>query len=147
MVMDPQEPQQPEYGADPQQPAPLDEEELYPSGHGGPAPPSVVRMGRSWGALLSGWVWAVSNRVWLGLLDLPFIINPLIWIPFRILLAYKGNEWAWQARRFEGVEQFRRAQRRWATWGVLVLAAQLCLVVFCFWGLGRVAPLMPSGGG
>jgi hypothetical protein len=125
-----------------------DGSEAYPSGVGGPAPPLVLRMGWSWGALLAGWLWAVCNGVWIGLLDLVLMANPVIWVAFRLVLGGKGNEWAWQNRRFGSVAHFARVQRRWAQFGGLVLAAQLALMLLLFVHLGQLVhvPTVTGGG-
>lgn len=71
--------------------------------------------GWNWGAFLMNWIWAIGNRVWIGLLAL------VLGIIMSIILGIKGSEWAWQNRRWESVEQFKTVQRIWAYWGVAVL--------------------------
>ena len=37
-------------------------------------------------------------------------------MPF--VCGFKGNEWAWQNRRWDNVQQFKDVQRIWTYWGV-----------------------------
>lgn len=73
--------------------------------------------GWSWGAFLLNWIWAVSNRTWIGLLC--FI--PYIGFVMSIILGIKGREWAWRNKRWESVEHFQSVQRRWSVWGLVVV--------------------------
>jgi len=79
------------------------------SGTLGPVPEEIK--GWNWGAFWLNWIWAIGNQVWVGLLAL------VIGIIMAIILGVKGNEWAWQNRRFESVEQFKQVQRTWSYWG------------------------------
>jgi len=63
----------------------------------------------NWGAFLNPFWWSIFNRTYIGLLVLA--IGPI----FSFVLLFKGNEWAWQNRRFESEEEFTRIQRSWAS--------------------------------
>ncbi|MCE5313909.1 MAG: hypothetical protein ABFD49_02610 [Armatimonadota bacterium] len=78
--------------------------------------PLEVR-GWNWGAFLLGWIWAIANRTWIGLLALVPYIGVIMWV----VLGVKGNEWAWQNRRWDSVEQFKATQRVWAYWGLAMI--------------------------
>ncbi|MGI6294809.1 MAG: RING finger protein [Armatimonadota bacterium] len=85
-------------------------------------PPEIA--GRlNWGAFLLTLFWSIANNVWIGLL----VLVPYVgWvIPF--VLLFKGNEWAWQNRRFESLQHFNEVQNAWMKWGVGLL-----LVSFAF---------------
>jgi len=82
------------------------------SGSGGPAPPQLRRW--SWGAFFLHWIWGVANNVWIAFLVL---LLPVVW---NIVLGVKGNEWAWQHRRFESLEKFDEIQAVWARWGLIL---------------------------
>jgi hypothetical protein len=79
--------------------------------------------GWNWGAFWLHWIWSIGNQVWIGLLTL------LIGIVMQIILGIKGNEWAWQNRRWESVEQFKQVQRTWAIWGWVIFAILMVIVV------------------
>lgn len=71
--------------------------------------------GFNWGACLLGWVWAICNNTWIGLLCL----IPYIGLIMFIILAIKGNEWAWQNRQWENAEQFKQVQAIWTRSGII----------------------------
>ena len=73
----------------------------------------------SWAGFLMNWWWAVWMNTWIGLLALV----PGLGFVMAIVLGAKGNEWAWQNRKWESVEQFNEVQRIWTRWGVGLLIA------------------------
>lgn len=80
--------------------------------------------GWNWGAFFSGWIWAVANNTYIGLLA--FV--PYVGYIMNFVLAIKGNEWAWQHRKFESVEQFRAVQKAWARWGFAIFVVTILLL-------------------
>jgi hypothetical protein len=60
-------------------------------------PPGVA--GWSWGACLLSWVWAIGNKVWIGLLALLPFVNIVMFF----VLGFKGREWAWKSGQWESV--------------------------------------------
>jgi hypothetical protein len=75
--------------------------------------------GWSWGAFFLGWIWAIGNRTWIGLLCL----IPYVGFVMAILLASKGREWAWRNKRWNSVAHFNEVQRKWSFWGVIFVVA------------------------
>jgi hypothetical protein len=73
--------------------------------------------GWSWGALLLNWIWAVSNKTWIGLVCLV----PYVGFIMSIVLGIKGREWAWRNKRWDSVEHFNAVQRKWSIWGIVVV--------------------------
>ena len=43
-----------------------------------------------------------------------------IWM---LVLGAKGSAWAWRNGRWDSVEHFKRVQRRWAIWGLVIWLA------------------------
>lgn len=90
-------------------------------------PPELA--GWSWGGFALTWIWGVGNSVWFSLLAfLPFgnIIMPFV-------LGVKGKEWAWAARRWTSIEEFKKTQKVWDIIGIILfcgLLAFLLLMVF-----------------
>ncbi len=70
----------------------------------------------NWGAFLLGPIWGIGNGVFRSLLT--FI--PFYGIYEWIMLGRKGNRWAWERRHWDSIESFRKTQRKWATWAVVV---------------------------
>lgn len=77
-------------------------------------PPEVDRW--NWGAFLLTWIWGIGNSTFIAFLMFVPFFNLVMWF----ILGAKGSAWAWQNRRWESVEQFKRTQRKWALWGTLV---------------------------
>ena len=105
---------------------------IYPSGmgSGSPVPPEI--RGWNWGGFLLTWIWGIGNNVWIALIALLGIIPSVGWIvrlTMRIILGIKGNEWAWQSKRWESVEHFKRVQRTWAWFGVGLIVLQIVLMI------------------
>jgi len=65
------------------------------------------------------WIWGIGNGVWISFLVL---ILGTIW---SIVLGVKGNEWAWQNRHFESIQQFKETQAAWAKWGWIIFIISL----------------------
>lgn len=72
--------------------------------------------GWSWGGFLWGWIWSIGNDTWIGLLTLV----PIIGFIMRIVLGVNGREWAWKNKRWDGVEHFKKIQRRWVIWWLIL---------------------------
>lgn len=91
--------------------------EINTSGQGSSAlvPPEIK--GWNWGAFLLAPFWPFSNQVWIGLLSW----IPLVGTVMAFILGAKGNEWAWQSRRWRSVQAFKSHQRAWTTWGVILM--------------------------
>jgi hypothetical protein len=103
--------------------------------------PAELR-GWNWGAFLLTWIWGIGNNVWISLISLCGLIPYIGWIislVMAVILGLRGSEWAWQNKRWDSVEHFRQAQRKWMWWGVgliilqvLLLAAVTVLVISLF---------------
>ncbi len=93
------------------------------SGQGASAIVPEEIKGWNWGAFFLNWIWAIAHNTWIGLLAL------VLGIIMSIILGVKGNEWAWQNRKWESVEQFKQVQKAWATWGLIIFIASIVLSV------------------
>lgn len=82
--------------------------------------------GWNWGAFLLTLIWGAYHNVWWALL----MFIPYVGIIVPIVFGVKGNEWAWQKKRWNSIEHFKRTQRKWAWWGLGVV-----VVVFVFYKL------------
>lgn len=87
--------------------------------------PSEIK-GWNWGAFLLGPIWGIFNRVWVSLLIL--IPVPLLGLIFSFILGAKGNEWAWQSKKWESLKQFHETQRKWMYWGIVISLLSLLLL-------------------
>lgn len=94
------------------------------SGQGSTAVVPAEIKGWSWPAFLMSWIWSIGNQTYIGLLALV----PYAGFVMSIVLGIKGNEWAWQNRRWESVEQFKATQKVWTIWGVILFVLSMFLV-------------------
>ncbi len=78
--------------------------------------PREIR-GWNWGAFLLSWIWSIGNSVWIGLLAL----IPYVGFIMAIVLGVKGSEWAWQNKRWDSIEHFKKTRSTWTKWGIGVL--------------------------
>ena len=87
------------------------------------------------------WIWCLFHGVWLGL-----ILSILLSGIGNIILLFKGNEWAWNARRWDSVEAFKASQRKWAIAGLIVVVlGVVCGILGA--ALGLFGALFGGGGG
>ena len=75
----------------------------------------------NWGAFLLNWIWGVGSNTFIALLTLV----PLVGIVMVFVLGAKGSRWAWRNGRWDSVEHFKRVQRQWAIWGIVIWHDQL----------------------
>jgi hypothetical protein len=107
------------------------------SGSGGAAAVSAGLPRWNWGAFLLGWIWALGNRVWIGLIGIAFwavafvpsennatyLTGVVLQVVWSFALGLEGNKWAWRNKRWDSLEHFKRTQRAWAWWGLWVSIA------------------------
>jgi cytochrome oxidase complex assembly protein 1 len=70
----------------------------------------------NWGAFLLNWIWGVGNNTFIALLTLV----PMVGLVMPFVLGAKGSAWAWRNGRWDSIEHFKRVQRLWAIWGVVI---------------------------
>lgn len=89
------------------------------------------------GALLLNWIWAIGHQTWIGLL----CFVPCVGWVMAIVLGLKGNEYAWQNRKWDSIEQFKATQKAWMMWGIGIWCIVIVLNVV-FGGLGILMSLL-----
>jgi hypothetical protein len=60
------------------------------------------------------WIWAIAHNYWLGLICLV----PCVGFFMAVYMLIKGNEIAWQNRRWDSIQQFQEVQKKWMIWGI-----------------------------
>jgi len=86
----------------------------------------------------------IGNNVWWSFLVFVPYLGALV-MPW--ILAFKGNEWAWQNRRWESVEHFKRVQHTWMIWGLwITIAVTLIVTVILLFALGLIVWGIQSSG-
>jgi hypothetical protein len=73
----------------------------------------------SWGAFIFTWIWGLFNGTYIAFLT--FV--PFFGFIFKIVLGLKGNEWAYQNRKWESDRHYVDTMRRWNFFGLLGVAA------------------------
>lgn len=104
----------------------------YTSGQGVLSQLPAELRGWNWGAFLLTWIWGIGNNVWIALVALGGLVPYVGWvisIVMAIVLGARGNEWAWQKKKWDSIEQFRKTQRNWMWWGVGMIVLQLLLMI------------------
>ncbi|MBT8379555.1 MAG: ribonuclease G [Ignavibacteria bacterium] len=82
--------------------------------------------GWNWGAFFLSWIWGIGNNTWIALLTfVPFVNFVMIFI-----LGAKGNEWAWQNKRWDSFDHFIKVQKLWAIWGLVLFLISILFVFF-----------------
>lgn len=85
----------------------------------------------NWGAFLLNWIWGVGNNTFIALLTLV----PLFGLVMPFVLGAKGSRWAWRNGRWDSIEHFKRVQRLWAIWGVVIWLGGIALFGGIFGGV------------
>lgn len=75
------------------------------------------------GAFFLNWIWAIAHSTWIGLL----CFVPYVGVVMQFVLLFKGNEYAWQNRRWDSIEHFKEVQKKWQNWGIGLLVAGVVL--------------------
>jgi hypothetical protein len=84
----------------------------------------------NWGAFLLNWIWGVGNNTFIALLTLV----PFVGLVMPFVLGAKGSRWAWRNGRWDSVAHFKRVQRLWAIWGVVIWLGAIALFGGIFGG-------------
>lgn len=107
-------------------------------------------MGFNWGAFLISLPWSIFNKAWIGLgivgvsivlfcilADLVPNTDIMLILPYllSLVIGFKGNEWAWQNRKWQSIDQFRRVQKIWSWWGIGF--GIMVLLFFTFYLIGK----------
>jgi hypothetical protein len=92
-------------------------------GEAADVPREIIRW--NWGAFFLNWIWGIRNKTYIAFL----CIIPVMGFVMMIVLGMKGNEWAWQNKRWESVEQFQREQKIWSKWGIILAKILFILAV------------------
>jgi hypothetical protein len=88
----------------------------------------------NWGAFLLSWIWGIGNNTFIALL----MFVPFVNMVMTFVLGAKGSAWAWRNKKWESVEQFKRVQREWAKWGLIVFAAFVVFIAALYIFVGAL---------
>jgi hypothetical protein len=85
-------------------------------------PPQLY--GWNWGAFFLPWIWGIGNNTMIAFLTW----IPLVNFVMIFMLGAKGNEWAWQNKRWKSIEHFKKVQKLWAIWGFILFVLGMLLL-------------------
>lgn len=85
----------------------------------------------NWGAFLLNWIWGIGNNVFIALL----VFVPLLGLVMPFVLGVRGNRWAWRNGRWDSIEHFKRVQRVWTKWAVIIYLGAIVLFGAIFGGV------------
>ncbi|RKY93132.1 MAG: hypothetical protein DRQ01_05425 [Ignavibacteriae bacterium] len=86
-------------------------------------PPELT--GWNWGGFFLTWIWGIGNSTFIAFLAfIPFVNIVMIFV-----LGAKGNEWAWQNKRWNSIEHFKKVQKLWAIWGTVLFALWILFIL------------------
>jgi len=77
----------------------------------------------NWGAFLLNWIWGIGNNTFIALLT--FV--PFVGLLMPFVLGAKGSRWAWRNGRWDSIAHFKRVQRLWAIWGLVIWLGAIAL--------------------
>ena len=108
--------------------------------------PEVVSKRFNWGACFLSWIWGLFHKSYLTLLTIPAVFIPFIGafvcIGLDVWFGIKGNEWAWQNKKWESVEHFHSVQKKWAIAGIIVFVVGMLFQII---SVGFMALIATSG--
>jgi hypothetical protein len=99
-------------------------------GANSPVPPDIK--GWSWGGFLLTWIWGLGNNVWISLIAVLGFIPYIGWaisLTMSIILGVRGNQWAWQHKKWDSIEHFQNTQRKWRWWGISIIVAYIIFAI------------------
>ena len=110
--------------------------------------PDIVAKKFNWGAFLLNWIWGLGNASYITLIIFLVALIPFVggfaMLGCQIWFGIKGNEWAWQNKKFESVEKFHSYQRKWATAGAIVFAVSILLGLLTYTLFGAFLLTQPT---
>ncbi len=97
----------------------------------------IVAKKFNWGAFCLQWIWGLGNNTFITLIVFLLCCIPVVQyiapLGCAIWFGIKGNEWAWQNKRWESIEHFHSVQKKWAIAGIIytciitILALAICI--------------------
>ena len=67
----------------------------------------------NWGAFWLSWIWGIGNKSF----NTFFALIPYFGFIWMFVCGAKGNEWAWENKKWASVENYNNTQRKWAIIG------------------------------
>lgn len=95
--------------------------------------PEEVADNFNWGAFFWTLIWGLVYKKPIALITIVLAFIPVVGVMANlgvsIWFGIKGNAWAWQAKRYDSVEDFHKRQKKWVFAAAIVLAISLVFSV------------------
>jgi len=119
-------------GASAPQPVPFPEEIQPPMPGQGYAPRNsggtiTPPAGLNWGAFLLPHFWSIAHSAWLWL-----ILSIFVYPVAAIGLLITGNKVACENRKFSSLDEFKKVQKAWLMWGLIIDGVSLIPLILLF---------------
>lgn len=107
-------------------------------------PPELNKF--NWAVFMWTWIWGLvyEKPITLIILLLSFVpfAGGILNLALCIWFGTKGNEWAWQSKDWDSLEQFNSVQKKWVVWGLILfgLGAILSTAFFLTLFSGVIKP-------
>lgn len=111
--------------------------------------PETIARQFNWGAFFGTWIWGIGNNTYITFVI--FAASLLVFFPLigcligwsaplacSISFGLKGNEWAWQNKKWDSIEHFQNVQKTWAKVGVILMITGFVIGII----LGILIPVM-----
>jgi len=83
----------------------------------------------SWGAFFWTFIWGIAHNYYIPLIVFIPVIGQILSLPISIYMGIKGNQIAWENRKWKSIEEFKEVQKKWAWWALLWIGLMLVLLV------------------
>ncbi len=87
----------------------------------------------NWGAFFGGWIWGLFNKTFVTLWDLLLFFTPFGFL-FRLICGLKGNEWAFNNKKWDDVEKFNKSQENqtifWCIFSLVLIPIIYTIILF-----------------
>lgn len=85
----------------------------------------------NWGAFWFSWIWGIANKSYMTF----WVLIPFFGFIWMFVCGTKGNEWAWQNKNWNSVDEFNNVQKKWSIAGnsiaitLVILSALLFIAI------------------
>lgn len=95
----------------------------------------------NWGAFFFSWIWAICNGIYWPLVVLIPYIGWMSALIINVILGVKGSAWAWKAKSWSSLDDFKTTQKKWSMWALYIFLGTIALGVLS----GLIAGILIAG--
>jgi len=83
--------------------------------------------GVNWGGFLLPFFWSFAHKAWLWM-AISFFCLPVA----AVYLLIAGNKVAWENRQFASLDEFKKVQKAWTIWGLIIVPVGIVVGIIIF---------------